>query len=442
MDFEKAFDNINWGCVDIALEKFGFGHIWRSWIKLCISYARFQILLNGEATSLFKTQKGMRQGDPISPFLFIIVAEILSLMIKRAASSGLISGFKVSPNGTAVQHLQFADGLIVFLDDTPDQVSNLKNIIFSFELISGLKVNFRKSTIVGIGTDHNGADCARIFGCSLSQWPLNYLGIPLGCNSKCKAMWEIIVQKFHQKLSTWKGRYFSKDQRLIMTKAVISKKRGGIGVKKLKHVNKALHSIKSSLWDGILKAKDHVLQNTSLNVASGDRIMFWKEKWKGDYLLKVTYNSLYKLSRKKLSTIKDCISDEVAWNLDFTRNLNASELGEVVLMLQELGDPAQFSVISRGEDQRKWIAGGGDFTEWPTKRGKSMHKKLWGLLAFAIWWNIWTERNNRLYGNKRRGVNQLIIDVKCTLFNWCRSTKIFEKISLSTIICNGDAILT
>lgn len=66
--------------------------------------------------------------------------------------------------------------------------------------------------------------------------------------------------------------------------------------------------------------------------------------------------------------------------------------------------------------------------EWPAKRGSAMHKKLWGILPFAIWWNIWTERNNRLYGNKRRGVNQLIVAVKCTIYNWCRSTTIFENI--------------
>ncbi|XP_026445035.1 uncharacterized protein LOC113345474 [Papaver somniferum] len=195
VDFEKYFDNINWNCVDLTLAKFGFGHIWRSWTKWCILYARFAVLINGEATELFKSQKGIRQGDPISPFLFILITEVLSLMIKKAAASGLLSGFKVAQHGTVVNHLQFVDDLIVFLDDSEEQVANLKNIFLAFEIISGLKVNFRKSAIAGIGVDHNGASCADIFGCSLATLPINYLGIPFSSKSKCKSVWDIIIQR-------------------------------------------------------------------------------------------------------------------------------------------------------------------------------------------------------------------------------------------------------
>lgn len=85
---------MNWNCVDLTLQKFGFGSKWRSWINWCVTTPRFAVLLKGEATELFKSQKGIRQGDPISPFLFILVAEVLYLMLKKAADDGLSSGFQ------------------------------------------------------------------------------------------------------------------------------------------------------------------------------------------------------------------------------------------------------------------------------------------------------------------------------------------------------------
>lgn len=222
VDFEKAFDNINWNCVDIVLERFGFGNIWRGWIKWCITQARFAVLINGEATSMFKNYKGIRQGDPISPFIFIMVAEILSKMISKAASNGLLSGFQVETNSTTITHLQFADDLMVFLDDSTDQVTNLKNVLFAFQLISDLKVNYRKSAIAGIGDENNGLECADVLGCDLLSLPINYLGIPLGSKSKSGSVWDIIIQRCRQKLSSWKRRYLSKGQRLILINGVIA----------------------------------------------------------------------------------------------------------------------------------------------------------------------------------------------------------------------------
>lgn len=222
MDFEKSFDNVNWGCVDTTLARFGFGYKWRSWIKWCITTPRFVVILKGEATKLFRSQKGIRQGDRISPFLFILVAEVLSLMFKSATNQVLISGFKVAEQGTMISQLHFADDIIVFLDDNETQVQNLKSILMAFETISSLKVNYRKSTIVGLGHLYNGDVCADIFRCSSTNLPMNYLGIQLGSKSKCRIVGNEVIQKFQQKLSGWKRTHLSKRQRLVMIQSVLS----------------------------------------------------------------------------------------------------------------------------------------------------------------------------------------------------------------------------
>ncbi|XP_026396803.1 uncharacterized protein LOC113291493 [Papaver somniferum] len=128
--------------------------------------------INGSASQLFRSGKGVKQGDPISPFLFIMVVEVLSLLIKRVASMNLIDGFKPIYNDSActINHFQFTDDIVVLLNDEVDQVLNLKNILLSFELISGLKVNFRKSAIVVVGNAQNAVECAASFCCSLTSF--------------------------------------------------------------------------------------------------------------------------------------------------------------------------------------------------------------------------------------------------------------------------------
>ncbi|XP_026451247.1 uncharacterized protein LOC113351486 [Papaver somniferum] len=129
-----------------------------------------------------------------------MVAEVLSLIIKRDASTELISGFSPSPQGTIINYLQFADDLIIFTDDNTEQIPNLKNILFAFELISGLRVNFKKSGVVPVGETQNARACVN---CSCVKFPINNLGIPLGSKSNATSIWEVILQRFQKKKIKW-----------------------------------------------------------------------------------------------------------------------------------------------------------------------------------------------------------------------------------------------
>ncbi|XP_026451759.1 uncharacterized protein LOC113352105 [Papaver somniferum] len=141
-----------------------------------------------------------------------MVVDILSLMIKRAASLNLIEGFKKVYNGNActINHLQFADELIVFSNDEVEQVQNLKGILLAFKLVSGLKVNFRKSAIVAVGDAQNAVECASCFGYNLTTFTMKYLGIPLSSRSKAVGDWDVIIQRFQKKLCSWQRKHLSK----------------------------------------------------------------------------------------------------------------------------------------------------------------------------------------------------------------------------------------
>ncbi|XP_026442068.1 uncharacterized protein LOC113341382 [Papaver somniferum] len=85
----------------------GYGLKWRRWIQCCVEHVRFSVLISGSSEGYFKSKKGIRQGDPLSPFLFLIVGEALTAMMKKAQEDGFINGFQVSNTGTKVSHLQF-----------------------------------------------------------------------------------------------------------------------------------------------------------------------------------------------------------------------------------------------------------------------------------------------------------------------------------------------
>nr|GEV12839.1 putative RNA-directed DNA polymerase, eukaryota, reverse transcriptase zinc-binding domain protein [Tanacetum cinerariifolium] len=112
VDFEKAFDSLRWDFLDIVMEKIGFGPRWRSWIKGCFTNARSSILVNGSPTMEFDISKGLRQGDPLSSFLFILAMEGLHALICKAINMGIYRGAIISHDHTRISHLIYADDVI------------------------------------------------------------------------------------------------------------------------------------------------------------------------------------------------------------------------------------------------------------------------------------------------------------------------------------------
>nr|GFC95938.1 cysteine-rich receptor-like protein kinase [Tanacetum cinerariifolium] len=98
VDFEKAFDSVSWKYLDYMLHKMGFGSRWRTWINNCLMSARTSILIDGSPTSEFSLKRGLRQGDPLSPFLVIIVMEGLHMALNDGISSNIFHGVKIGSN--------------------------------------------------------------------------------------------------------------------------------------------------------------------------------------------------------------------------------------------------------------------------------------------------------------------------------------------------------
>ncbi|XP_028101025.1 uncharacterized protein LOC114300334 [Camellia sinensis] len=188
LDFEKAYDSLNWEFLWSMMNNLGFGEKWLVWMRSCIATARVSVLVNGSPTEEFQPQKGLRQGNPLSPFLFIIAAEALNLLLARAVEKGLFRGASVGGNDLRISHLQFADDTIVFCEGDHEEVLNIKRVLRCFEVMSGLKINYHKSAICGVGFQEDEiSGLALRLNCQWKNLPFNFLGLPLGDNPKRKS---------------------------------------------------------------------------------------------------------------------------------------------------------------------------------------------------------------------------------------------------------------
>lgn len=151
IDFQKASDTIDLNYMDHLLDFMGFGVKWRKWIGLCLSTASISVLVNGSPTSPFKMERGLRQGDPISPFLFVLATEAFNQLMKTAIERNLFQGLKVGFREVNVSHLQFADDTLIFCLAKKKNLINLRRIIDCFQLLSGLKINYSKSALMVLG---------------------------------------------------------------------------------------------------------------------------------------------------------------------------------------------------------------------------------------------------------------------------------------------------
>ena len=146
VDFEKAFDSVSWSFIYKVLEYFGYGKSIISWIKLFNNNAKLRINQGGNLSTFFHIGRGCRHGDPISPFIFILCAEILAIMIRKNKN---IKGIII--NNREHKLSQYADDTVFMLDGKEKSLKETLNVLFEFSRFSGLNVNFDKTHAVWIG---------------------------------------------------------------------------------------------------------------------------------------------------------------------------------------------------------------------------------------------------------------------------------------------------
>jgi len=207
LDFEKAYDKICWEFLFDCLKIRAFCATWCDWIKQVVSEGTVSVKVNDITGPYFTSHKGVRQGDPLSPILFNFAADYLTRMIRQAQRNGLVTGLadNLIPQGVII--LQYADDTIICLKENSDAARNLKPLLYIYELMSGLKINFAKSEVLLInGDDDLNVQYADFFSCQTGSFPIKYMGVSVSPTRLHTRDWLPLVEKNGKKIGHLEGK--------------------------------------------------------------------------------------------------------------------------------------------------------------------------------------------------------------------------------------------
>ena len=223
VDIAKAFDTISWDFLFNCLQGLQLPPLLLGWLKACVCSTNFTIGYNGMVHGYFKGNRGLRQGDPLSPYLFVIAMNVLSIMLNRAAAEMKIK-YHHKCSSSRLTHLCFADDLLIFIDGSIDSVQNVLQVLKEFELRSGLAVSVQKSSFFSSGLTQQEVDTIKASTGMPNGIlrPVRYLGVPLCTKKLTIANCEVLIQQVKAKFNSWTVKTLSFAGRLLLIKTVIA----------------------------------------------------------------------------------------------------------------------------------------------------------------------------------------------------------------------------
>lgn len=223
-DISKDYDRLEWSFVRAVLERMGFHHLFIHWMMKCITTVTYSFLVNDGVVGNVHPQRGIRQGDLLSPYLFILCGEALSGLCKRAQERGTLAGLKVARNSPNINHLLFADDTIFFTKTDPQCCTSLLTILHSYEQASGQMINSAKSSIsFSAKTPQEIRQRVKAqLGIEKEGGVGKYLGLPEHFDRKRRDLFASIVDRIHQKAVSWSSRQLSTAGRTTMLQSVLS----------------------------------------------------------------------------------------------------------------------------------------------------------------------------------------------------------------------------
>lgn len=223
LDMNKAYERLEWDFLQPCLEAFGFSEKWVTSIMTCVKGATYRFKVNGEISKKIFSQRGLRQGNPLSPYLFFLVAEAMSCMLIKAQEEGRIKGMKIAPKCPVVTHLLFADDFLIFAQATQEEAYQLVTILNDYTTASGQKISTEKSGI--IFSKHTSQATPRLVPeiLSMQEWsaPGKYLGLPAEWGRSRNNTLSWLKLRVLDKIDGWKEKLLNQAGKEVLIKAVI-----------------------------------------------------------------------------------------------------------------------------------------------------------------------------------------------------------------------------
>lgn len=221
VDIAKAFDSVAWPFLFEVLEHIGFPRRWTNWISILLSTDSTKVLLNGRPGDRITHARGLRQGDPISPMLFVIVMEALNSLIREADRRAVL---RPLPGRSIVHRASlYADDLVVLVAPVYGDLDCLHQILQLFAGASGLVTNIDKCVATPIRcSEEMVATVQQVFPCVVSSFPCKYLGIPLSLTRLRRSEEQPLIDSIAARIPTWKSGLLTHAGRVLLTKVTLS----------------------------------------------------------------------------------------------------------------------------------------------------------------------------------------------------------------------------
>ncbi|KAI3459158.1 hypothetical protein Pfo_015821 [Paulownia fortunei] len=443
LDMAKAYDRTQWAFLYKIMKKIGFTEKWISLVRNCIENCWFSVLINGMTAGFFKSSRGLRQGDPLSPSLFIIATEFLSRSLDSLFSKHK-EMYYFNNGGLRISHLSYVDDIIIFSNCQGKVLKRLMDFLEHYSNVSGQLISQGKSSFIVNSKCPNLIiqRLRNITGFSLKYLPVIYLGAPLYKGNKKCALFQDLIGKMRSRIQGWEKSTLSHGGRLALIKSTLATmpiylmqvtqppkstswenicypiEEGGLGIRKLSDMVKAF-SFKlwwrfrsmSSLWafymfkrycgctfPGAVKVSVHDSSTwkrmCKIRKEAQDNIFGYLEKAKSHSsmitgLEMPLLRQLCSEQQLKLSSHRD-FSVSSAWNFIRSNKVKRKLLGS--LWCPQL-TPTMTIFLWRLV--HNWIPVD---TQLSTPYANSSHIRT--LIPLLILWFLWTERNDAKFRNK------------------------------------------
>lgn len=224
IDFEKAYDRVDWNFLRLTLMEFGFPTPIVNLIMSCTTSSSLALKWNNEKLESFIPTRGLWQGDPMSPYLFLLCIEKLALRIQTKVANNDWLPIRISDSGPAISHLFFADDCLLFTKAKASQVKLVQEVLDTFCKASRMRVNIQKSRFLP-SRNISRTKITKFEGIMNFKHNFTigkYLGFPLLSGRVTNADFSYIIDKVNSRLAGWKGRFLSRAGRVTLAKSVLS----------------------------------------------------------------------------------------------------------------------------------------------------------------------------------------------------------------------------
>ncbi|XP_042972810.1 uncharacterized protein LOC122304618 [Carya illinoinensis] len=223
LDMSKAYDRVEWDFLRKVVGRMGFSNRWINLVMQCVTTVSYSLLINGSSQCKFIPTRGIKQGDPLYPYLFILVAEVLSSLMNHAESIKMIHGFPICRGKLSINHLFFADDSLIFCRANAREWSSIHVFLNLYEEASGQKLNKTKTSIFFSPNTKQATKeyILNLAGTRASSSYEKYLGLPSLIGRSKHAAFKDIIDRIRGKISNWKNKFLSQAGKEILLKAVI-----------------------------------------------------------------------------------------------------------------------------------------------------------------------------------------------------------------------------